>query len=462
MKKVKKPVFFVVLALLIAFGYTVIFGVSNQYGDIATTYIKGIETIRWGIDIRGGVNVTFTPADNYDAEDYQMEDAEQIIKQRLVGLGITDYEVYVDVNKDRLIVQFPWKEGETDFDPEAAVQELGATAMLTFREGTGSDENGSPTGEIIVQGAEVSRAYVSLNETNEYVVALEFSQEGSRKFAEATGRLVGTSTPISIWMDETMISYPSVNQAITDGKAVISGNFNADSAATLANQINSGALPFKLETTSFSTVSPSLGLGARDAMILSGAIAFVLIMVLMVVLYRLPGAVAVLGLAGQVCGMLAAITGYFAFYNGSTLTIPGIAGIILSIGMGVDANVITFERIKEELRLGKSLDSAIQSGYSRALSAIVDGNVTVIIVAIILMGSFGPTDSFFAKMLQWLFFAFGPSTAGTVYSFGFTLLSGVLLNFVFGVLVSRLLLASLSKFKAFRNPVLYGGVKTND
>lgn len=462
MKKVKKPVFFVVLALLIAFGYTVIFGVSNQYGDITTTYIKGIDTIRWGIDIRGGVNVTFTPADNYDAEDYQMEDAEEIIKQRLVGLGITDYEVYVDVNKDRLIVQFPWKEGETDFDPEAAVQELGATAMLTFREGTGSDENGSPTGEIIVQGAEVSRAYVSLNETNEYVVALEFSEEGSRKFAEATGRLVGTSTPISIWMDETMISYPSVNQAITDGKAVISGNFNADSAATLANQINSGALPFKLETTSFSTVSPSLGLGARDAMILSGAIAFILIMILMVVLYRLPGAVAVVGLAGQVCGMLAAITGYFAFYNGSTLTIPGIAGIILSIGMGVDANVITFERIKEELRLGKSLDSAIQSGYSRALSAIVDGNVTVIIVAIILMGSFGPTDSFFAKMLQWLFFAFGPSTAGTVYSFGFTLLSGVLLNFVFGVLVSRLLLASLSKFKAFRNPVLYGGVKTND
>lgn len=310
MKKVKKPVFFVVLALLIAFGYTVIFGVSNQYGDITTTYIKGIDTIRWGIDIRGGVNVTFTPADNYDAEDYQMEDAEEIIKQRLVGLGITDYEVYVDVNKDRLIVQFPWKEGETDFDPEAAVQELGATAMLTFREGTGSDENGSPTGEIIVQGAEVSRAYVSLNETNEYVVALEFSEEGSRKFAEATGRLVGTSTPISIWMDETMISYPSVNQAITDGKAVISGNFNADSAATLANQINSGALPFKLETTSFSTVSPSLGLGARDAMILSGAIAFILIMILMVVLYRLPGAVAVVGLAGQVCGMLAAITGY--------------------------------------------------------------------------------------------------------------------------------------------------------
>ncbi|MEG0339223.1 MAG: protein translocase subunit SecD, partial [Oscillospiraceae bacterium] len=120
--------------------------------------------------------------------------------------------------------------------------------------------------------------------------------------------------------------------------------------------------------------------------------------------------------------------------------LPGIAGIILAIGMGVDANVITAERIKEEVRSGKTLDGSIQAGFIRGLSPIIDGNVTVIIVAVMLMGAFGPTDGFFAKMLKPIFFAFGPSTAGTIYSFGFTLLVGVLLNFVFGVMSTRIML----------------------
>ncbi len=141
----------------------------------------------------------------------------------------------------------------------------------------------------------------------------------------------------------------------------------------------------------------------------------------------------------------------------STLTIPGIAGIILSIGMGVDANIITSERIKEEINAGKSLDTALRLGYDRAFTSIFDGNITVIIVAAVLMGAFGAPDGFFAKMLNIVFRYFGVSTNSTIYSFGFTLLAGVILNFVMGVLASRLMLFSLSKFKAFRNPKLYGG-----
>lgn len=458
------------LILILAFAASVLFGFSTYYGDMTTVYIKGVNNIRFGIDIRGGVDVTFNPPEGYDAEDSQLDSAKEVIVQRMINLGITDYESYIDYDNDRIIVRFPWKEDETDFDPQAAVKELGETAELTFREGYEVDDLNKPTGvtaeNVILEGKDVSTAYAayqnasSTNATGQWVVSLELTDEGAQKFAEATARLAETRGVISIWMDDTVISYPSVNEAIPDGKAVISGNFDADSAKALADKINSGALPFKLETSSFSTISPQLGAGALNAMVISGIIAFAAIAVFMIIIYRVPGFVAVIALIGQVAGTLAFISGYFGFMNSSILTIPGIAGIILAVGMGVDANVITFERIREEINVGKTLDGAIELGFKNAFSAILDGNVTMILVAIILMGAFGTPDSICAKILNFVFFMFGPSTAGTIYSFGFTLLTGVVLNLFFGVLCSRLMLASLSRFKAFRNIKLYGGKRS--
>ena len=262
---------------------------------------------------------------------------------------------------------------------------------------------------------------------------------------------------ISIWMDDTMISAPTVNDPITDGQASITGSFTAEAAQDLADKINSGALPFALETANYSTIDPSLGTGARDVMILAGAVAFVLVAIFMICIYRLPGVVAVIALMGQLALSVAAVSGYLPFIPSFTLTLPGIAGIILAIGMGVDANVITSERIREEVRSGKSIDGAIELGYQRAFSAILDGNMTVVIVAIILMGAFGPPSSLFAKLLNPIFFLFGSTLAGTVYSFGYTLLVGVIGNFIFGILCSKLMLKSISRFKAFRKPKFYGG-----
>lgn len=465
MRKVKKPVFFIVFALIIIFAATVLFGISTYYGDMKTVYVKGVNNIRFGIDIKGGVDVTFTPPEDTDATDAQLDAAKEVIVQRMINLGITDYESYIDYSNDRIIVRFPWKENEADFDPEAAVKELGETAELTFREGYETDEFGMYTGvtaeNVILVGSDVQEAQAAYTQDSsgslEWLVSLELTGEGAKKFADATARLYEQNGVISIWMDETCFSYPTVSAVITDGRATISGNFDADSAKELADKINSGALPFKLVTASFSTISPSLGTGALEAMVIAGIIAFAFIALFMIVLYRLPGAVAVISLIGQVAGTLAFISGYFGFMNGSILTIPGIAGIILAVGMGVDANIITSERIKEELVNGKTLDGSIESGFKRAFSAILDGNVTMILVAIILMGAFGTPDSIFSKALHFVFFMFGPSTAGTIYSFGFTLLTGVALNLFFGVFCSRLMLASLSKFKAMRNPALYGG-----
>ncbi len=463
MKRIGKPVFFIVAAILVVFSVLTFTGVTTQYGDIKTTFIRGVGDIRLGIDIRGGVDVTFVPEGGQQATEQDMHAVKQVIEQRLIGLNITDYEIYEDTVKSRLVVRFPWKEDEAEFDAEQAVQELGSTALLTFREGNEVNEQGKPDGvtdtNVLLTGSDVesAQAYYDSNQ-KEYIVQLTMDEDGTKKFEEATEKLKGEV--ISIWLDDQMISYPTVNDVITDGVAVISGgNMSAEEANSLANKINAGALPFKLETASVSTISPTLGVGALNAMVLAGIIAFVLVSLFMLFVYRLPGAVAILALLGQVAGSLAAVSGFFGFLNSFTLTLPGIAGIILSIGMGVDANIITAERIKEEIRGGASLNNAVDLGFKRAFSAIFDGNITVIIVAIILMGAFGPTDSMFSGLLRPFFFMFGQAAEGTVYSFGYTLLVGVIFNFIMGITASRLMLKSLSKFKMFKNPWLYGGKK---
>lgn len=470
-KKTGKSTFFIVVALIALFAVTSVMGIDKLFADNRTTYVKGVDDIRLGIDIKGGVDVTFGPAGDFDADEAQLDSATEVIKTRLASLGITDNEVYSDEKSDRIIVRFPWQVGESDFDPESAVKELGEMAELTFRKGadydTDEDGNMIPTGEIILTGDDVASAERQYRPDDDqknyvYVVALKLKDDGdnsgAQRFAEATAELAGSSTPISIWMDNTMISAPTVNSAITGGSAEISGSFDADSSKRLADQINSGALPFKMETKSFKTISPTMGEGSLDAIMLAALIAFIGIALYMIVLYKLPGFVAVIALVGQVTGSIAAVTGWFGFMQGSTLTIPGIAGIILAVGMGVDANIITGERIKEEIRSGKSLDSAIKTAYKRAFSAILDGNITNVIIAVILMGAFGVPDSFFSKILnKTIFFAFGATAEGVVFSFGFTLLAGVICNFIFGVFASRLMVTSLSKFKCFRNRKLYGG-----
>ena len=463
MKTKGKAWHLVAAVLLIAvFVYTAFFGVYAKYGDTTTTYIKGAKDIRFGVDIKGGVNVTFVPSDGYDATEEQLEAAQLVIENRLVALNVTDYELYVDNNSDSLILEFPWQSGETDFDPEAAIDEIGTTAYLTFREGSSAD------GGLILDGSMIESATaqygpVTSGGASEYFVSLKFTDDGAKAFGDATTRLAASKGTISIWLDDENVSTATVNTAITDGSAIITSSasnpFTQEQVIKMARQINSGALPFALTVDSYSTVSPSLGENSLSAMVLAGLIAFALIVVFMTILYRLPGFLACMALAGQVAATLAFVSGYFPVFESFTMTLPGIAGIILAIGMGVDANVITAERIKEELKNGKSLDGALKSGFARGLTPIIDGNVTIVIVAVVLMGAFGPSDGLFAKALHFVFFAFGPSTAGTIYAFGYTLLTGVLLNFVFGVFATRVMIRGAASIKALRNPWLYGAEK---
>ena len=452
-RKGKSWPLFVVAILIVLFSLTAILGVSYTYGDTKNVYVKGASDIRFGIDIRGGVDVTFMPADDVEATEAQMTAAKTVIEDRLVGLGITDYESYVDNNKNRIIVRFPWKNDEANFNPQTAIDEIGTTAKMVFRKGS------SATGEEILSGDDVASASAAYNETEGWVVQLKFNSAGASAFATATTELAASNGTISIWLDDNNISTATVNEAITGGEAIIKGNFDQDSASTLANQINSGSLPFALSAESYSTISPSLGAKSLDVMVQAGIIAFILVAILMIARYRLPGTIAVISLMGQAAATLAVVSGYFTVFPGSTLTLPGIAGIILGIGMGVDANVITAERIKEELSKNKTLEGAVNSGFKMGLTPIIDGNVTIVIVAAILMGAFGPTDGFWAKVFNPIFYWFGPSTAGTIYSFGFTLLTSVLLNFVFGVWATRVMIRGAVHFKPLRKAWLFGGKK---
>lgn len=460
-KRIGRPVFFVLAVLIIAFALLSTLGISTQYGDTKTTVIAGLGDVRWGIDIRGGVNVTFGAPDDYTdpITSDDLDAAKVIIETRLVNQNINDYEVFVDLGANNIIVRFPWQADDNSFDPEQAVKEIGATAMLSFRMGYSGDLEDGQTYEdleLVLQGKDVANSFVTMDNSNtstttSYAVSLQLNDSGKEAFKEATKRAMDEGKRISIWMDDEEISAPTVNAVISDGSASISGGFNGDDGYTeakkLSDLINGGSLPFKLEIKNLSTISPILGTGARDAMGIAGVIAFIIIAIFMIAYYRLPGFVAVIALAGQIAGMFAACTGFFGFNASSTLTIPGIAGIILSVGMGVDGNVLSAERIREELKAGRTIDGAIKNGFQRGFTAILDSNLTVIIVAVILMLVFG----------TW----FGASTDGTIYSFGFTLLVGVIMNFIMACWATRLMVTSLSRFKVFRKPWLYGGAKSS-
>lgn len=462
MKRIGKPVFFIVAILILFLSYTSVFGIYGENGDFKITYIKGISDIRWGIDIKGGVEAVFMPADGENATDEQMQSVKSIIDLRLVSQNITDYEIYPDYANDRITVRFPWKSEEENYDPDAAIEELAATAQLTFRPGdtsTASNSSDSSSETILLDGSDVKKAsaeYVPSTDsktgktTYTYSVGLEFNDEGKQKFADATQKYLGQR--IAIYMDDQLLSAPTVQSVISDGKASITGDFTADQATDLANKINAGALPFKLAVESYGTINPSLGSYALQAMAIAAIAALIFICLFMIIMYRVPGFVACIALLGQLAISIMAVSGYFPIFPSFTMTMPGIAGMILSIGMGVDANIITAERIKDELYTGKTLDGCIDKGTKSSLSAIFDGNVTIIIVAIILILVFGP-----ANILSSLF---GVSTTGLIYAFGYTLLVGVISNFIMGVGASRLMLKSISGLKFLRNRRLYGGKKS--
>ncbi|WP_054695902.1 protein translocase subunit SecD [Syntrophomonas palmitatica] len=377
------------------------------------TYQPIANAINLGLDLRGGLRVVLQaqekPGQKVTADTIQK--AVGILRDRVDKLGVKETALYPQGN-DRVVIEIA---GEKD--PEAAVDILKNTAQLEFW-----DEKGN----VLLTGKHLKDAQArKASNSTDFEVVLEFDKQGAKLFGEATAANVGK--PLVIVIDNKPISSPTVKQAITEGSAVIEGTFTAKEANDLAVLLRSGALPVSFKVIEKRSIGPTLGADSLQKSIQGGLVAMIAILVFMLGYYRLPGLVADISLALYavvVLGVMALL--------GSVLTLPGIAGFVLSVGMAVDANVIIYERLKEELRLGKTLQAAIDAGYKRAFWTIFDSNVTTLITALILM-----------------YLGTGP-----VKGFAVTLTIGIIASVLIAIYFTKWMLMLIANFA--RNNRLYG------
>ena len=385
-----------VLIAMTALLVVTIFTAAIGWGPTGTGSAKNIKL---GLDLSGGVSITYQTVGDEEPSAEDMSDTIYKLQQRVQNYS-TEASVYQE-GSNRINIEIP---GVTDAN--AILQELGKPGSLTFQ---------LEDGTVILNGTDVvsSEAVTQRDQTlgnTEYVVSLTFSEEGAKAFAEATSENVGN--PIYIVYDEQVISAPTVRTAITDGKCVIEGSFTAESASNLASSIRIGSLSLELEEIRSNVVGAQLGEQAISTSLIAGLIGLIIVIIFMIIVYKVPGVIAGLSLAIYAGLELVALNAF-----DMTLTLAGIAGVILSIGMAVDANVIIYARIREEIASGKTVKSSIDIGFKKALSAIIDGNVTTLIAAIVL--------NFMAT--------------GSVKGFAQTLALGIVLSMFTACVISRLL-----------------------
>ncbi len=391
-----------VVAVMIFFGYTAIFGLgSDQSGSVYD--------VNLGLDLRGGVSITYQAVGEETPSDQDMEDTRNKLQKRVEGRS-TEAQVYRE-GADRITIDIP---GATDANE--ILQELGKPGSLIFC----TDMN-DPEGTKVMDGNQVKSAqggsYEKTAGNIEYIVQLTLTPEGQQAFSDATAKLAETNAPIYIIYDGEVISAPAVDDHITGDTCSIDGMQSLEAAEDLASTIRIGALPVELKELRSNVVGAKLGEEAVQTSLLAGVIGLAIVFVFMIVMYRIPGLAASLALLLYTGAIVVLLS---AFREEITLTLPGIAGIILGIGMAVDANVIIFARIREEIGKGRSVATAIDAGFAKALSAIIDGNVTTLIAAgvLFLLGS------------------------GTVKGFAQTLALGIVLSMITALFVTKAILKS--------------------
>ena len=371
-----------------------------------------MDDIKLGLDLAGGVSITYQAVEE-DPSSEEMSDTIYKLQQRVQNYS-TEAEVYQE-GSNRINIDIPGVS-----DANAILEELGKPGSLMF-----VDEDGN----TILTGDQVASAKAGIQEKNgqkSYVVSLTFTEEGAQTFADATAKNIGKR--IGIIYDGSLVSYPTVNSAITGGECYIDGMQDYDEAENLAATIRIGSLSLELEELRSNVVGAKLGQEAIATSLKAGAIGFGIVAVFMIAVYLVPGLASVLALCLYVALELVLLSAFEI-----TLTLPGIAGIILSIGMAVDANVIIFTRIKEEIGVGKTVKSAIKTGFSKALSAIIDGNVTTLIAALVLF---------------W-------RGSGTVKGFASTLALGIVLSMFTALFVTKAILNALYNL-GLDDPKYYG------
>ena len=358
MKKKKSTILFLTTVLVIG-----IMAFAGFHGiEIGNYRIKPFtETINRGLDLQGGISI-LEEVQGEKPDEKTLDRAIELISMRVNKLGISETLVAKEGDK-RIRIEIPGK-----FESKEILDTVAKSGELKF---VGPDK------VTILTGKDVKDATAYLDNDNKPTIGLEFNETGKKKFAVATQKFIGQA--ISIYMDTDMLTSPTVQAVITDGKAVITGSKTLQEATTQSQIIKSGALPVTLKAVSVKTVGATLGTNALALSIKAGAVAILLVFLFMLLYYRAPGIVADISLVLYVVLVL----GTFSLIN-ATLTLSGIAGFLLTIGMAVDANVLIFERTREELKTGKSIKSSVDAGFHRALPSILDSNITTVIAGLVL------------------------------------------------------------------------------
>ena len=375
------------------------------------------DMITKGLDLQGGVSVTMQlEGDNITSK--ELEQTQQLLSLRVNKVGVSNTSVTTEGN-NKVVVNIPG-----DYDSNSILDTLTTTGQLTFV---------SPDGSTILTGSDVSNASVYVNNNGEPVITLKLNSSGTEKFAEATKTYLGKK--IATEMDGEVLTAPTVQSVISDGQATITGSSSLAEAKKVADIINAGALPVPVKVVSVETIGAQLGASALPNAMKAGAIGVLVIFLFMILNYRWAGFVSSMALSIFILLVLYAYVGV-----GVVLSLPGIAGLLLTIGMAVDANVLIFERIKEELRQGRSVSAAVKLGFHNALSSIIDSNVTTIIVALVL-------------------YYFG---SGEVQGFALTLLIGVLISMFTAIIITRFFMNLAVDSKLFNKPSMFGRIKRRD
>ena len=382
------------IVILAGLGYVSVFGVGENKSGSASR-------VKQGLDLAGGVSITYQVVGEEEPSSADMSDTIYKLQKRVENYS-TEAQVYQE-GSDRINIEIPGVS-----DANAVLEELGKPGSLSFQDSAGN---------VVLEGTDVSDAQAGYQTNSlgnqEPVVQLTLTENGKIKFAEATKKAAPTRDIIYIIYDGSVVSAPAVQSEITDGSAVITGMGSFEEAETLASTIRIGGLKLQLEELRSNVVGAQLGSEAINRSLTAGAIGMAIVMVFMIAVYWIPGVASSLALCMYVVLMILLLNGFEI-----TLTLPGIAGIILSIGMAVDANVIIFARIREEIATGKTVKSSIKIGFQKALSAILDGNITTLIAAAVLgfMGS------------------------GTIKGFAQTLALGIVMSMFTALVVTRLIL----------------------
>lgn len=366
-------------------------------------------SIKQGLDLQGGTHIVLEAVDTPDAKvnDDAVNRVVKIIERRVNELGLTE-PIIQRQGARRIIVELPGIK-----DPEKAIAMIGKTALLEFRD---------PQNNTVLTGKDLKDSKAHMDGSSRPLVAIEFSEAGTKKFADLTSKFVGQ--PIAILLDNEVLTKPVVNEPITGGKAVITGNRSMEEAEHLAILLRSGSLPVKVNIVENRTVGPTLGQDSKDKSVKAFAVGVIGILIFMCLFYRVSGFIANISLLLYVMMLLVAMK-----MLNATLTLPGIAGIILSMGMAVDANVLIFERFKEEVRAGKTLRSAMDSGFSRAFTTIFDSNITTLFVAAVLfyLGA-GPIKGFAVTLAIGIVLSMFTAITVTKYMLKFFIASNVVKN----------------------------------